>query len=416
MILADLDQQLQPGRTSRRRCWCIPDAGPGARAGGPGAADPVSHRWPGRPWRQTLRRESLAEEHADSVRGHDPAQGEADSGGRRVPRPGPAEKAAAPRPPVPAPPGGGGGVPAPWGTGCCCRCCAGRRPRRCGQLAEMEVPRPSTPGTTAPWQVFCPRAGEDYAGSARPRRRRRPGGGSGRSGPLTRRCWTSPIPVQARRPAARQADRHPAQGPGGGPGDRRARGPAAPYIRPLTPAPVPAGAPGTDRRRNGAPPPIWCCSIWTFPEPGRGGPGRSSCAGARLLTEEQAAGRGLRAAGAVSGIAAGGARSAEAGRCCGSTASPFWWTPGGMTRRRRPEDTMLLQGVVDCCFRDGAGLDGGGLQDRPGAHGGGSCRSGRSTTGPSWRRTAEALDAGAGKAGGPPGALLPRHAGRAVEL
>jgi ATP-dependent helicase/nuclease subunit A len=80
-------------------------------------------------------------------------------------------------------------------TGCCWRCCAGRRPRRCGSWRAWRrgscTPAPTRPGRCS--STRAPRA--PRLRNPGPSRRSAPG----RPPPSTRRCWSSPTPTSARR-------------------------------------------------------------------------------------------------------------------------------------------------------------------------------------------------------------------------
>ena len=71
-----------PGRISIRPVLVHPALGLGPAVHRPEAEDPLSHHGPDWRWKKQLRRENLAEEHADPVCGHDPAKGKADFGRR----------------------------------------------------------------------------------------------------------------------------------------------------------------------------------------------------------------------------------------------------------------------------------------------------------------------------------------------
>ena len=150
VILADLDHAFSR-QDFDTPVLVHPDMGLGPQAHRPGAENPVSHPGPAGHSGKAAAGEPGGGA-ADLVRGHDPAQGKADPGGRPLQRPRAACRSWPRWLPVPCcrrrwRPAG------PLGLGSCCRCCAGQAaPLRA--LAGVELER-LYEGDTAPWQVFC---------------------------------------------------------------------------------------------------------------------------------------------------------------------------------------------------------------------------------------------------------------------
>ena len=115
----------------------------------------------------------------------------------------------------------------------------------------------------------------------------------------------------------------------------------------------------------------------------------------RLLTPQQAEAVDMERIRAFLAIAAGAGASGRPGSALAGVSLCPADAGGAVRPGGRRERRLMLQGVVDCCLPHGGGPCGGGLQDRP-LWLPARSRSGRRSTGPSWRPTAQALEPGAG--------------------